>query len=62
MKEMFGPQNVTWCGEENRQIEICVDSGKAIVDPHSLAVDTKDDALHHLVSVAAKRLHATLTS
>ena len=62
MREMFGSQNAKWCHEEPSRIEICVDSGRAVVDPHSLVVETKDEGLHHLVSAAAKRLHTTLNS
>ena len=62
MREMFGAQNVKWRYEEKSHIEISVDSGSAVLDTQSLAVETKDDGLHHLVSAAAKRLHNSLTS
>ena len=60
MRDMFGYQNVTWCLEESGKIEIIVDSGRALLDPATLGVETSDDGLMHLVSVAAKRLHASL--
>ena len=60
MREMFGLQNVTWCLEESDKIEITVDSGRALVDPATLVVETSDDGLLHLVSAAAKRLHVSL--
>lgn len=56
MREMFGPQNVNWSLEHDNKIEICVDSGKAVLDPKSLVVVSSDDGLQHLVSAAAKRL------
>ncbi len=62
MRDMFGYQNVTWCLEDSGKIEIIVDSGRAILDPATLAVDTTDDGLMHLVTVAAKRLHASVNS
>lgn len=62
MGEMFGPQNVNWCLEDSTKIEIIVDSGKAVLDPHTLAVETTDDGLQHLVSAAAKRLQNALTT
>lgn len=62
MKEMFGPQNVNWCLEEKEKIEICVDSGKAVLDVHTLQVECSDDGLQHLVSAGAKRLHNALTT
>ena len=61
MQDMFGYQNVTWCLEESGKIEVIVDSGRALVDPATLAVETSDEGLQHLVSVAAKRLHASMT-
>lgn len=62
MREMFGAQNVNWCPEDNKKIEICVDSGQAVLDPTSLVVEASDDNLQHLVSVAAKRLHISLAT
>lgn len=62
MRDMFGVQNVKWCEEEKSHIEISVDSGSAVLDTQSLAVETKDDGLHHLVSAAAKRLYNSLTT
>ena len=56
MREMFGSQNVNKSLEGENKIEIFVDSGKAVLDPVSLAVESSDDGLQHLVSVAAKRL------
>ena len=57
MREMFGPQNVNWSLEhDNKKIDICVDSGKAVLDPKSLVVVSSDDGLQHLISAAAKRL------
>ena len=58
---MFGYQNVTWCLEESGKIEVIVDSGRAQVDPTPPAVETRDEGLQHLVLVAAKRLHASMT-
>ena len=62
MKEMFGPQNVNWSLEDTGKIEIYVDSGHALLDPKTLTVETSDDSLQHLVSVAAKRLHVSLAA
>ena len=60
MSEMFGAHNVTWCLEEADKIEILVDTGRALLDPASLTVETADDGLQHLVSAAAKRLQNSL--
>jgi hypothetical protein len=62
MSEMFGPQNVNWSLEGDGNIEIHVDSGKAVLDPLSLSVESSDDGLQHLVSTAAKRLHTAATT
>ena len=62
MSEMFGPQNVNWSLEGDNKIEIHVDSGKAVLDPKSLSVESSDDGLQHLVSVAAKRFQNALTT
>lgn len=63
MSEMFGPQNVNWSLEKDqKKIEIWVNSERAILDPHTLAVETSDDGLQHLLSTAAKRLQNTLTT
>lgn len=60
MQDLFGLHNVTWCLEESEKIEIIVDSGRALLDPVTLAVETGDDGLLHLVSAAARRLHMSL--
>lgn len=62
MSEMFGPQNVNWSLEGDDKIEIHVNSGKAVLDPQSLSVESADEGLQHLVSVAAKRLQNALSS
>lgn len=63
MSEMFGPQNVNWSLEKDqKKIEVWVNADRAILDPHTLAVETSDDGLQHLLSAAAKRLHSTLTT
>ena len=58
---MFGPQNVNWSLEQDQKIEVWVNSEQAIIDPHTLEVQTGDDSLQHLLSAAAKRLKYTLT-
>lgn len=62
MSEMFGPQNVNWSLEGDNKIEIHVNSGRAVLDPKSLLVESSDEGLQHLVSVAAKRLQNALTA
>ncbi len=62
MREMFGPQNVNWCLQDNSKIEILSDSKKALLDPCTLTVETSDEHLQHLVAVSAKRLQVSLAT
>lgn len=62
MREMFGVRNVNWCLDDEKKMEIYVDSVQAVLDPATLTVETKDDGLQHLIATAAKRLHAALTT